>query len=396
MANSVIINPIKTIEALPNELLASILRMTGQSTYARVSKQWRDVQRVNFSSLWGEYNRNSKIRGFMPTTDRPETSIEFGEILCHTVANVRNYYRKFSDVQLDGFPRTSLIEACDLERLITQTAQQESDRNLATLWNHLPPDIIQQLAALTPYPENATNAQIISAIRTGIQNNRAAILSVLSQVTDLSLDGKDLSALPPEIGLFENLQTLNLSDNQITTLPPEIGNLLNLQILHLDFNQITTLPPEIGHLVNLQDLDLCSNRVTTLPPEIVSLVNLHDLDLTDNHITTLPAEIGILVNLQNLNISANRITILPAELGHLVNLQTLDLSLNPITYDARAFIANYGRQNPHCQIYVDPTVFGSICETLVGCNRLIVVAEGFCLAVLIICFSFDCLAKNLR
>ncbi len=205
MTNSVTTKPSTNIEALPNELLAPILRMTGQSTCARVSRHWHDVQMINFSSLRNEYNQNPKIRKFMPTTDRPETAFDCGEILRETVANVRDYYRKFSGVQPDDFPRTSLIEACDLEELINKA----DDKNLATLWNHLPPEIIQQLAALTPYPANATNAQIASAIRNGIQTNRAAILAVLSQVTelqvtDLSLEYKSLSALPREIGLFVN------------------------------------------------------------------------------------------------------------------------------------------------------------------------------------------------
>jgi len=343
------------IEALPNELLAPILRMTGQSTCARVSRHWQDVQTINFSSLRDEYSRNPKIRKFMPTTDRPETSIECGEILRQTVANVRGYYRKFSGVQPDGFSRTNLIEACHLAELISEA----DDKNLVTLWNHLPPEIFQQLAILTPYPANATNAQIASAIRNGIQTNREAILAVLSQVTELSLFDTGLSALPPEIGLFVNLQTLSLRSNQLSTLPTEIGHLVNLQTLDLEFNKLKTLPREIGNLMNLQTLDLEFNKLKTLPPEIGHLVNLQRFDLTYNQITSLPAEIGHLVNLQVLLLSFNKLTSLPAEIGHLMNLQILNLIRNNLSYTARTLIANYRIQNPACLIHIDPRFFST-------------------------------------
>jgi|GEM_PF-1774472 len=325
MTNAVITN----IEALPNELQASILYFTGQSTYARVSKHWQNVQMINFNSLRNTYSQNPKIRKFMPTKDRPEPAIECSEILRQTVANVRDYYRKFSGVQPDGFSRTSLIEACDLAELINEA----DDKNLVTLWNHLPPDIIQQLAALTPYPElnNATNAQIASAIRNGLRNNRAAIQAVLSQVTQLSLRSQGLSELSPEIGLFVNLQTLDLSENQITSLPAEIGHLVNLTQLDLYHNQITSLPAEIGHLVNLQTLDLSENQITSLPAEIVHLIHLQTLNLHHNQITSFPPEIVHLIHLQTLNLHHNQITSLPPEIVHVIHLQTLDLSHNQIT-----------------------------------------------------------------
>ena len=376
MTNAVITN----IEALPNELQASILYFTGQSTYARVSKHWQNVQMINFNSLRNTYSQNPKIRKFMPTKDRPEPAIECSEILRQTVANVRDYYRKFSGVQPDGFSRTSLIEACDLAELINEA----DDKNLVTLWNHLPPDIIQQLAALTPYPElnNATNAQIASAIRNGLRNNRAAIQAVLSQVTQLSLRSQGLSELSPEIGLFVNLQTLDLSENQITSLPAEIVHLIHLQTLNLHHNQITSLPPEIVHVIHLQTLDLSHNQITSLPAEIGHLVNLTQLDLPHNQITSLPAEIGHLINLTQLDLYHNQITTLPAEISHLVNLQTLDLSHNQITsfppeighlvnltwldlrtnnlsYAARPIVAFYYIQNPARSILLDPLFFNS-------------------------------------
>ena len=234
MTNLVTAIPTTNIEDLPDFVLAHILRITEQSTCAQVSKQWRNIQRENFRSLWNEYRHNPKIQRFMPTMDCPETGTDYSKILCQTVANVRNYYRKFSNVQPDRFLRTNLIETRDLEELISEA----DDKNLVTLWNHLPPEIIQQLADLTPYPANATNTEKASAIRNGISSYRESILDVLSHVTKLSLISKNLSALPPEIELFVNLQELDLRNNQLTTMPPEIGHLVNLRWIDLDRNPI--------------------------------------------------------------------------------------------------------------------------------------------------------------
>ena len=365
-----------TIETLPNELLAPIFRLTGQGTCARVSTHWQDVQMINFSSLRNEYSQNPKIRRFMPRTDRPETATECNATLRRTILNVLDYYRNFSNIQPDTFSRKGLIEACDLEELIIE-ADQQADKNLVTLWNHLPAEIIQQLAALIPYPANATNAQIAFAIRNGIQHNRADIQAILSQVTELSVLSEGLSAIPSEIGLFVNLQTLDLRNNQIISLPPEIGNLVILQRLFLDDNQIRFLPREIGNLVNLTMLSLCGNSITSLLPEIGNLVNLQnlyfngnqlktlpseigklkhlqELSLDSNQITFLPAEIGNLENLIVLELSNNQITFLPAEIGKLMSLQVLHLQNNPLSYAARNLIAKYCIQNPACLIKIDP------------------------------------------
>jgi hypothetical protein len=396
MTNPVATKQPTTIDSLPDFVLGHILRIAEQNTCAQVSRLWRNVY---FSSLRNEYCQNPMIQRFMPTTDRPETGIECGEILRQTINNVRDYYIKVSGVQSDVFSRKVLIEACDLEKLITESDQQ-ADKNLVTLWNCLPPEITQQLAAQTEYPANATDSQIASAIRYGIQTNRAAIQAVLNQVTELSLAFKGLSVLPPEIGLFVNLTNLDLSlsnlltlpaeignlvnlthldlhfnqltslppqignlvnltwlflhSNQLTTLPEEIGNLVNLQSLGLEDNQITSLPPQIGNLVNLTRLILHSNQLTTLPEEIRHLRNLTRLDLCNNNLLTLPAEIGNLVNLTWLILHSNQLTTLPAEIRHLRNLTRLYLLGNNLSYAARTLIANYRIQNPACQIEIDP------------------------------------------
>ena len=110
---------------------------------------------------------------------------------------------------------------------------------------------------------------------------------------------------------IENTTTLSLQDNQLTgEIPPEMGNLTHLTDLYLQGNQLTELSPEIGNLTILSKLYLYSNQLTgEIPPEIGNLTNLTGLLLYDNQLTgTIPTEIGNLTNLEVLYLSDNQLT----------------------------------------------------------------------------------------
>ena len=62
-----------------------------------------------------------------------------------------------------------------------------------------------------------------------------------TQRRDIWLFGREISSLPPEIGLLSNVRQIYLDKNQLTTLPPEIGQLSNLEYLELHSNKITAL-----------------------------------------------------------------------------------------------------------------------------------------------------------
>ncbi len=128
------------------------------------------------------------------------------------------------------------------------------------------------------------------------------LLQLVKQ-TSLDLKGKQLTALPPEIGQLTHLTKLNLSNNQLITLPKEISQLSNLTELDLWGNQLRVLPAEIDNLTNLIELNLGGNQLTMLPKEIGQLSNLKKLELYNNQLTELSAEIGNLIKLTELNLS---------------------------------------------------------------------------------------------
>jgi small GTP-binding protein len=91
-----------------------------------------------------------------------------------------------------------------------------------------------------------------------------------SGATELDLNDKGLTSLPPELFQLANLTELYLCDNQLTVLPPEICQLTNLTWLDLSFNYLATLPSEIAQLSSLTELNLDGNQLTSPPPEIIS------------------------------------------------------------------------------------------------------------------------------
>lgn len=154
---------------------------------------------------------------------------------------------------------------------------------------------------------------------------------LVSRLRNLILSYNDLSLLPEEIGLLENLIHLSVDNNRLTVLSKQIGYLQNLEYLSLNNNQLTALPEQIGHLRNLEHLDLDNNQLIRLPELIGWLQSLKKLLLKHNQLILLPKQIGLLNKLSSLQIDNNRLTGLPETINGLWNLRELTLSGNQLT-----------------------------------------------------------------
>ncbi|MHC4474307.1 MAG: leucine-rich repeat domain-containing protein [Planctomycetota bacterium] len=165
-------------------------------------------------------------------------------------------------------------------------------------------------------------------------NNLTALpaeISQLKNLTDLVLSNNNLASVPAEVWQLKNLTMLDLGGNNLTSISTEIGQLKNLTRLWLHDNNLTTLPAEISQLKNLTDLVLSNNNLAPVPAEVWQLKNLTMLDLDRNNLTSVPSEIGQLKNLTRLDLSSNNLTCVPAEIGQLHNLTRLDLYNNSLT-----------------------------------------------------------------
>ncbi len=129
-----------------------------------------------------------------------------------------------------------------------RSKRAELDHSLETIW----PEILRQIES-----ENIPTSNRAEAIRAWLNDPHHK--NAIRSVTHLHLNHYQLTALPPEIGLFSRLQWLSLSGNKLTFLPPEISNLTELTLLDLSRNRFTSPPPEISHFTKLTHLDLSDN-----------------------------------------------------------------------------------------------------------------------------------------
>nr|XP_033808736.1 leucine-rich repeat-containing protein 10 [Geotrypetes seraphini] len=147
----------------------------------------------------------------------------------------------------------------------------------------------------------------------------------------VDLSGKQLRRFPLKVCAFTELVKLYLSDNNLTNLPPELQLLQNLQILALDFNNFKSLPLAVCSLKQLSILYLGNNRLHDLPSELSLLQNLKTLWIEFNYLTHLPEVICELSLLKTLHAGSNAIHQLPGELKHLEELRSIWLSGNLLT-----------------------------------------------------------------
>lgn len=153
----------------------------------------------------------------------------------------------------------------------------------------------------------------------------------LMAITELRLDGNELTVLPDSIGQLVGLKVLNLKMNRIGTLSAAIQNLTNLTTLSLENNRLTCLPEEFGQLRNLKHLKLCDNALQSLPKSFGQLCSLIELDVTKNLLSELPDAFGSLTSLTILILADNKLNKLPLSFASLPSVVRLDLSMNNLT-----------------------------------------------------------------
>ena len=153
----------------------------------------------------------------------------------------------------------------------------------------------------------------------------------MTNLTDLRLNGNELSALPENIfDQLTNLTELSLRSNELSALPENIfDQLANLAKLYLSSNELSALPENIfDQLTNLTVLTLNSNQLSALPDGLFdNLLNLTKLYLNSNQLSSLQESLfDQLTNLTHLNLWDNPVSSLQkSDFDHLTNLEVLIL-----------------------------------------------------------------------
>mmetsp|Transcript_1562 Transcript_1562/g.2662 ORF Transcript_1562/g.2662 Transcript_1562/m.2662 type:complete len:364 (+) Transcript_1562:174-1265(+) len=163
-----------------------------------------------------------------------------------------------------------------------------------------------------------------------LEENGGVLDTPIEEMTSLSLDGRHLTELPPDLHLLSRLKHLKLSWNRLRSIDG-VEQMRGLRHLHLWHNRLTALPPKcLIAFERLEVLNVDNNFLTKLCPEIRYLINLHTLELNQNKLSSLPSEIRFLTQLEVLNVRENQLESLPEELPP--SLTSLDLFHNMLTH----------------------------------------------------------------
>eukprot|EP00833_Pecoramyces_ruminatium_P004206 jgi/Orpsp1_1/1178238/evm.model.c7180000064537.1 len=150
----------------------------------------------------------------------------------------------------------------------------------------------------------------------------------LSNLTILQLSSNGFKKFPRSIANLKNLSKLEFNINKISKISDEL-NLTNLTELSFLGNQLTSIPKSLGNSKKLTSLILYHNKLSSLPNELKTLVNLTELKLNENKFTKFPSVIQYLKDLEVLDLSVNEIDDeLPQYLNNLTHLKTIDLNRN--------------------------------------------------------------------
>jgi internalin A len=227
-----------------------------------------------------------------------------------------------------------------------------------------------QLESFTPL-ENLTNLRRLGLSGTGLSDANLAVISKLSELTELQLEDNEAftaagfdklkAALPDCVIVHSELYyTLRLGGTEFRSDSASIRadavgissldgleNFLSLESLFLNDNEITDLA-QLAPLVELQALELSGNRISDLSP-LLNLTKLTNLQLENNEITNLSALAG-LTELTYLNLEGNRISD-PIPLYGLTKLRDLYIGQNS-SLSAEQLVA-LQEALPDCRIYTD-------------------------------------------
>ncbi|KAL8560611.1 hypothetical protein ACOMHN_062576 [Nucella lapillus] len=146
-------------------------------------------------------------------------------------------------------------------------------------------------------------------------------------IYSLLLADNQIAELPGSMfSALRNLKDLDLSTNQLTALPEEVGLCAQMETLSVVTNRLSCLPDSLANCKRLGRLDISHNHFTKFPEVITKLTELRRLYAQNLQLTRLPEGVGELRKLRKLYLNGNCFVALPASLSRLQSLQDLSLS----------------------------------------------------------------------
>jgi Leucine-rich repeat (LRR) protein len=134
------------------------------------------------------------------------------------------------------------------------------------------------------------------------------LIQLARKISELNLNGNQLSEIQPFISQFDHIKYLNLSCNRLQTLPEEIGLLITLREINIANNRLEKLPKSIFKLIYLEILIACDNKIQEFDAGeqgLAALKRLATLDFSNNNLNHIPPILGNLTQINNLSLHGN-------------------------------------------------------------------------------------------
>lgn len=190
----------------------------------------------------------------------------------------------------------------------------EADKALANVWVEMRNSLLETGVTELPQSDAA-----VDEIRAFLNDPSNKIL--FAKVKKFNFNDKNLSVIPIEIEMFNDLEILNICNNKLKNIPNfHLPNLRELRIANNQLTQISNL-----FLLNLEVLGLESNQLREI--EGLILPSLKYLFLTDNYLKYVPN--FDLPNLEHLILNDNILKEIPS--FNLQELKILALNNNQLT-----------------------------------------------------------------
>lgn len=126
------------------------------------------------------------------------------------------------------------------------------------------------------------NLKILHFNGNDLSNADLSMLSSLTKLEDIELDGCNLSEFPAALFKLKKLKEVSVCGNQIKALPAGLFDMTSLTTLYMGGNDFDQLPEGIGKLHHLENLSIAGTSVRTLPTSIFRLKKLREISVPDS------------------------------------------------------------------------------------------------------------------
>ncbi|MFN8257267.1 MAG: hypothetical protein U0W24_16345 [Bacteroidales bacterium] len=110
-----------------------------------------------------------------------------------------------------------------------------------------------------------------------------AKLKNIKYIKNLIIDGFNFGKFPVELSILSNLTSLSIHYTTLDSIPKEIVLFNHLKELNLIANCIVHVDSAICELQYLSSLNLAHNKLTSIPPALVKAIQIKDIDIGNGH-----------------------------------------------------------------------------------------------------------------